>query len=123
MGIMLSREEILTIYAQGPEAVVDLVEKLLTSQAELVQQIQTLTARVQELETRLNKDSHNSHKVMAWQNCHGGAAGACAVARLRAGSRATRARPWCRSSIRMRSWRIAWLSASSAGRVWRALRS
>jgi transposase len=58
----LSREEILTIYAQGPEAVVDLVEKLLTSQAELVQQIQTLTARVQELETRLNKDSHNSHK-------------------------------------------------------------
>jgi len=59
---MLSREEILTIYAQGPEAVVDLVEKLSSHQAELVQQIQTLTTRVQELETRLNKDSHNSHK-------------------------------------------------------------
>jgi transposase len=59
---MLSREEILTIYAQGPEAVVDLVEKLLSHQAELVQQVQTLTVRVQELETRLNKDSHNSHQ-------------------------------------------------------------
>jgi hypothetical protein len=33
---MLSREEILTIYAQGPEAVIDLVEKLLSQQAEWV---------------------------------------------------------------------------------------
>ncbi len=59
---MLSREEILAIYEAGPEAVVALVETLLSTQAELRQQVQMLTTRVQELETRLNKDSHNSHK-------------------------------------------------------------
>ena len=59
---MLSREEILAIYESGPEAVVALVQRLLAQQAELVQQVQTLTARVQELESRLNKDSHNSHQ-------------------------------------------------------------
>jgi len=58
----MNRDEILSIYAAGPEAVVQLVEQLLTAQAELRQQVQALTARVQELETRLNKDSHNSHK-------------------------------------------------------------
>jgi len=61
-GEMLSREEILAIYAVGPEAVVDLVERLFAQQAELTHQVQVLTARVQELEARLNKDSHNSHK-------------------------------------------------------------
>ena len=59
---MLNREKILAIYAAGPEAVVDLVERLLAQQAELVQQVERLTVRVQELEARLNKDSHNSHK-------------------------------------------------------------
>jgi transposase len=59
---MLSREEILGIYEAGPEAVVALVESLQTQQAELMAQVQTLTARVQALEGRLNKDSHNSHK-------------------------------------------------------------
>ena len=70
---MLSHEQILGFYAAGPEAVVTLVEKLLASQAELIQQISelqsdhaqqiaTLTARVQTLEAQLNKDSHNSHK-------------------------------------------------------------
>src|SRR2546425_13123304 len=58
----MKRDEILTIYAAGPEAVVRLVEELWTTQAELRQQVQTLTTRVQKLETRLNKDSHNSHK-------------------------------------------------------------
>ena len=58
----MNRDEILTIYAAGPEAVVSLVEQFLATQAELGQQVQTLTTRVQELETRLNKDSHNSHK-------------------------------------------------------------
>lgn len=58
----MNRDEILTLYAAGPEAVVQLVEQLLTTQAELRQQVETLTRRVQELETRLNKDSHNSHK-------------------------------------------------------------
>ena len=59
---MLSLEEILAIYVAGSEAVVQLVEALLTTQAELRHRIATLTARVTELETRLNKDSHNSHK-------------------------------------------------------------
>ena len=52
---MLSREEILGIYEAGPEAVVALVESLQAQQAELM-------VRVQALEARLNKDSHNSHK-------------------------------------------------------------
>src|SRR5260221_3542809 len=59
---MLSREEILAAYEGGPEGVVGLVERLLREQSQLAQQVQTLAARVQELETRLNKDSHNSHK-------------------------------------------------------------
>lgn len=69
---MLSREDILSTYAAGPEAVVGLVEHLLVTQAELTQQVhaltqqvQTLTARVRELEARLNKDSHNSHQPPA----------------------------------------------------------
>src|SRR5205809_2115080 len=59
---MLSREEILAIYAAGPEAVVELVERLFAQQAALTHQVQVLTARVQELEARLHTDSHNSHK-------------------------------------------------------------
>lgn len=59
---MLSRDEILTIYAAGPEAVVNMLERLLGRQAALEQQVQNLTVRVQELETGLHKDSHNSHK-------------------------------------------------------------
>jgi transposase len=57
-SMTLSREEILAAYAAGPEAVVQLVEGLLA-------QVQMLTARVTELETRLNTDSHNSHKPPA----------------------------------------------------------
>jgi hypothetical protein len=45
---MLSRDDILAAYAAGPEAVVQLVETLLASQAELRQQGITLTARVVE---------------------------------------------------------------------------
>jgi transposase len=41
---------------------VALVEQLLATQALLEQQVTDLTARVKELETRLNKDSHNSHQ-------------------------------------------------------------
>ncbi len=52
---MLTRDEILAAYAAGPEAVVQLIEAL---QASIVK----LTARVAELEARLNKDSHNSHQ-------------------------------------------------------------
>ena len=56
---MLSRDEILAAYTAGPEAMVQLVE---TFQSQLSQQIDTLIARVAELEARLNKDSHNSSK-------------------------------------------------------------
>ncbi len=59
---MLTRDDILKVYAAGPGAVVALVEQLQATQAELRQQVQLLTARVAELEARLNKDSHNSHK-------------------------------------------------------------
>ena len=55
----MERETILAIYEQGPEAVVALVEGLLAQhQAELA----ALAARVQALEDRLAKDSHNSHQ-------------------------------------------------------------
>jgi transposase len=59
---MLSRDEIVAIYHAGPDAMVALVEKLLATQATLEQQVAGLTTRVAELEARLNKDSHNSHK-------------------------------------------------------------
>jgi transposase len=52
---MMTRDEILAVYTAGPEAVVSLVEQF-------QQALTALTARVQELENRLNKDSHNSHK-------------------------------------------------------------
>ena len=73
---MPSRDEILSIYQAGPDAVVAWVGQLLASQADLraqllanqanqaklEQQVQVLTARLTELEVRLNKDSHNSHQ-------------------------------------------------------------
>jgi hypothetical protein len=74
---MLSRDEILTIFAAGPEAVVSLVEQLVATQAELRQQVRTLTARVQELETRMNKDSHNSHKPPSSDPAPGGGPTGC----------------------------------------------
>lgn len=62
---MLSRDEILAIYRAGPEALVALVEQLLVTQAMLEQQVISLTTRVNELEARLHKDSHNSHQPPA----------------------------------------------------------
>jgi transposase len=81
---MPSRDEILSIYQAGPDALVVWVEhllaahagqtehllathatqaaQLLANQAALEQQVQVLTARLAELETRFNKDSHNSHQ-------------------------------------------------------------
>ena|SRR5260221_432179 len=81
---MSSRDEILSIYQAGPDALVVWVEhllaalagqtehllathaaraaRLLANQAALEQQVQELTARLAELETRFNKDSHNSHQ-------------------------------------------------------------
>jgi hypothetical protein len=81
---MASRAEILSIYQAGPDVLVAWVEhllaahagqieqllasqarqttQLLANQAMLEQQVQVLTARLAELETRLSKDSHNSHQ-------------------------------------------------------------
>jgi transposase len=50
---MIARDAILETYQQGPEAVVSLVEHLLD-------QIATLTRRVEELERQRDLDSHNS---------------------------------------------------------------
>jgi transposase len=59
---MLSRDEILAVYAAGPEAVVALVESLLARLSQQQQQIDALAARVHELEACLSQDSHNSSK-------------------------------------------------------------
>ena len=59
---MMSRDEIVAMYRTGPAAMVALVEQLLATQVKLEQQVQVLTARLTELEARLNQDSHNSHK-------------------------------------------------------------
>jgi transposase len=56
---MMTREEILAVYETGPDAVVSLVQSLFTH---FEAQIQALNERVRELEIRLGKDSHNSHK-------------------------------------------------------------
>lgn len=52
---MITREEFQVIYDAGPDAVYALV-------CPLWEQIDALSARVQELESRLSKDSHNSSK-------------------------------------------------------------
>src|SRR5215217_4745799 len=57
--MMMTREEILAVYEAGPDAVVALVQSLF---AQTEAQLQALTERVRELEIRLGKDSHNSHK-------------------------------------------------------------
>jgi transposase len=59
---MSSRDEILSVYRAGPEALVAWGEQVLAERAALAQQVQVLTARLTELENRLNKDSHNSHQ-------------------------------------------------------------
>jgi hypothetical protein len=59
--MMLTRDEILAIYQAGHEGTVALVEAL-------QYEIAALTQRVEQLEARLNKDSHNSNhrRAMAW---------------------------------------------------------
>src|SRR5579859_3541514 len=70
---MPSRDEILSVYRAGPDAMVAWVEQLLAThagqlaqlleaQTESGQQVQALAARVAELEARLKRDSHNSHQ-------------------------------------------------------------
>lgn len=55
----MTRDEILAVYEAGPDAVVALVQSLIT---QFEAQVHALSERVLELETRLGKDSHNSHK-------------------------------------------------------------
>jgi len=52
---MLTREQFQTIYDQGPDAVYELVSSF-------EEQLAQLALRLQELEDRLGKDSHNSNK-------------------------------------------------------------
>lgn len=59
---MLSREEILTVYEAGPEAVVALVQSLCARVEQAEAEVRALHERVRELEVRLGKDSHNSHR-------------------------------------------------------------
>ena len=69
---MMNRHEIQAIYNQGVDAVVDFVEQLFPliqeQQSQLQEQgllIQSLTARVEELEQRLAQHSRNSHQPPA----------------------------------------------------------
>ena len=56
---MLSREEIKAVYDQGPDAVITLVEGIITT---FQQQIEALQAQVKELQNRLALNSSNSSK-------------------------------------------------------------
>src|SRR5262245_40983504 len=56
---MLSREEIIATYEQGPDAVVSLVEALFSA---FQQQFEMLNARIKELEDQLSLNSQNSSK-------------------------------------------------------------
>lgn len=69
----IGKEHILTAYRAGPQAVVSLVEylqeqfqgsldELSNALAELSETNKKLVARVQALEEKINKDSHNSNK-------------------------------------------------------------
>jgi transposase len=63
---MPSRDDILSVYQAGPDALVAWVEHLLREHAQqigaLTTQVTDLTTRLAALEARLNKDSHNSHQ-------------------------------------------------------------
>lgn len=63
---MPSRDDILAAYAAGPEATVALFEatmaQLEAAVAGLRQELASVSGQVAQLQARLNKDSHNSHK-------------------------------------------------------------
>jgi transposase len=59
---MPTREEIKAIYREGEEAVVLLVEILVTMNQASQERVRVLEDKVQRLEDQLNKDSHNSGK-------------------------------------------------------------
>jgi transposase len=57
-----TEEEVRAVYHQGEDAVVDLVETLVTLIWALQDSVMVLEDKVQKLEDRLNKDSHNSSR-------------------------------------------------------------
>lgn len=59
---MLTREAILAVHQQGADAVVELVEGLSAQLADQQEMIASLTARINQLEDRLAKNSRNSSK-------------------------------------------------------------
>src|SRR5215208_6918107 len=59
---MMPREEIVAVYEQGVDAVVDLVQNLSARLDDQHEMIASLTARLNELEDRLAKNSRNSSK-------------------------------------------------------------
>jgi transposase len=61
----LTREQIQQIYDIGPEAIIQLIEKLfkaIDANKHSAQQVASLRARVNELEKQIAQNSHNSHK-------------------------------------------------------------
>jgi uncharacterized coiled-coil protein SlyX len=71
---MPSRDEILAAYQAGPEATVALVEAVVTA---LQQEIADLSTQMEQLQARLNKDSHNSHKPPSSDPAPGGGGQVC----------------------------------------------
>jgi transposase len=57
-----TREQLISIYNLGQDAVIDLLEKLIKSNETLKQQVNDLNIRIKELENQLAQDSHNSNK-------------------------------------------------------------
>ena len=66
----LSRDSLQIIYDQGSDAVFGLVSKLYSVTVDQALTIGSLATRVQELETRLNKDSNNSSKPPSSDGLH-----------------------------------------------------
>jgi Mg2+ and Co2+ transporter CorA len=62
ISISLSREDILAVYEEGPEAVVALVQTLCSITNKQAARIAELEERVKSLEDQINKNSHNSSK-------------------------------------------------------------
>jgi transposase len=62
MTISLNREEILAVYNEGPEAVVALVQILLSISEKQAARIAELEERIKSLEDQINKNSRNSSK-------------------------------------------------------------
>ena len=62
ISISLSREDILAVYEEGPEAVVSLVQTLCSIINKQEPRIAELEERVKSLEDQINKNSRNSSK-------------------------------------------------------------